>query len=75
MQVDTSFGFNYSRESTSEESLERLEEQCDRETEEFLWGAYKFEQVDCPESDVSDEELDMEDNDDNDNFDNDDFDD
>lgn len=55
MQIDTSLGLNYTNQSTTQESLERLEEQCDRETEEFLWGAYKFETVDCPEPDETDE--------------------
>jgi hypothetical protein len=55
MQIDTSFGWNYTNQSTTQESLERLEEQCDRETEEFLWGAYKFETVDCPDPDETDE--------------------
>ena len=55
MQIDTSFGLNYTNQSTTQESLERLEEQCDRETEEFLWGAYKFETVDCPDPDETDE--------------------
>lgn len=73
MASDTSFDFNYSRESTTEESLERIEEQCDRETEEYLWGAYKSETLDCPEPDAGDEELDMDDDDDFD--DEDDFDD
>lgn len=65
MSSDTSFGFNVnsSYESTTEESLERIEEQCDRETESILWGAYTFEKVDCPESDASDEELDTDDDD------------
>ncbi|MBD2436217.1 hypothetical protein [Nostoc sp. FACHB-110] len=69
MQIDTSFGFDYSRESSTEESLQRIEEQCDRETEEYLWGAYTFEKVDCPEPEVDNEELDT---DDDDNFDDDD---
>ncbi|MBE9251867.1 hypothetical protein IQ226_22730 [Dolichospermum sp. LEGE 00240] len=55
MQIDTSLGLNYTNQSTTQESLERLEEQCDRETEEFLWGAYKFETVDCPDPDETDE--------------------
>ncbi|WP_174709370.1 hypothetical protein [Nostoc sp. TCL240-02] len=51
MPSDTSFGWNFnsSYESTTEESLQRIEEQCDRQTESFLWGAYKVEEVDCPE--------------------------
>ncbi|MDZ8258504.1 hypothetical protein [Nostoc sp. ChiQUE01b] len=66
MPSDTSFGFNFnsSNESTTEESLERIEEQCDRQTENYLWGAYKVENVDCPEPDSSDEELDPDDDDD-----------
>lgn len=63
MPSDTSFGFNFnsSNESVTEESLERIEEQCDRQTENYLWGAYKVENVDCPEPDSSDEELDPDD--------------
>ncbi|OYE00998.1 hypothetical protein [Nostoc sp. 'Peltigera membranacea cyanobiont' 232] len=73
MPSDTSFGFNFnsSNESVTEESLERIEEQCDRQTENYLWGAYKkVENVDCPEPDSSDEELDPDDDfDDEDDFD------
>lgn len=72
MPNDTSFGFNFnsSNESVTEESLERIEEQCDRQTENYLWGAYKVENVDCPEPDSSDEELDPDDDfDDEDDFD------
>jgi hypothetical protein len=66
MSSDISFGFNFNstQESVAEESLQRIEEQCDRETESYLWDAIKFEKVDCPEPQSSHEESDTDDDDD-----------
>ncbi|MBW4433157.1 MAG: hypothetical protein KME28_15870 [Pelatocladus maniniholoensis HA4357-MV3] len=66
MSSDKYFGFNFdsTQKSVDEESLQRIEEQCDRSTESYLWGAYKVEEVDCPEPQSSHEESDTDDDDD-----------
>jgi hypothetical protein len=57
----SNFNFNFSNESSSTEHLERIEEQCDRQTESYLWGAYKAEKVDCPKPHEGHQELDTHD--------------
>ncbi|KYC40386.1 hypothetical protein WA1_26600 [Scytonema hofmannii PCC 7110] len=52
------FDFNFKYESEKEETLERIEQQCDRETKDILWGFYKSEKTDCPEPQSKNEEFD-----------------
>ncbi|KYC41671.1 hypothetical protein WA1_16645 [Scytonema hofmannii PCC 7110] len=62
------FDFNFKYESEKKETLERIEQQCDRmaappypayrETKEILWGFYKSEKIDCPEPQSKNEESD-----------------
>ncbi|MUG97246.1 hypothetical protein F7734_34905 [Scytonema sp. UIC 10036] len=60
------FDFNFNYESGKEETLERIEKQCDRETKEIIWGFYKSETINCPapqsKNEESEEDEDYQDN-------------
>ena len=53
-----SFDFDQNNLNQETETLDwdRMEENCDRVTESYAWGAYEYEKVDCDnEDDYSDD--------------------
>ncbi|MBW4619381.1 MAG: hypothetical protein KME17_08485 [Cyanosarcina radialis HA8281-LM2] len=58
--------FSFQHLGVTQEDTTREEENCDRETESILWGAYFSEQVDCPSPNLESDEPEDDDVDDDD---------